>query len=129
MSNAGKQEKSRFPNFAESPMSVQIINQEPRISEFSHLRCLSSLFALRVPSEALALKRAFDGDELTEFPPFADRELIGLRGPDNDLRLAVRFSHRKNLPKGCIVSRHCFLQAFRRYSSPDLPRPLHLATY
>ena len=87
---------------------MHIINHDPRSSEFAHLRCLSFLLELRVPSEALTTKRAFIGAELTEFPPCAERALIGLRGPEDDRMLVVRFSRRKNLPQGCIVPRPFF---------------------
>ena len=48
------------------------------------------------------------GGHLALFLPQAERAIIGLRGPVGDGRLIVMFNRRKNLPRGCIMSRPCF---------------------
>ena len=105
---AGKA-KLRFPNFIDSSLVVAIMKHEGK-SEFAQLAFLSFLFALRVPSEALTLERAYKRDELSDFLPIKGRALIGLRGPEGQERLIIRLARRKNLPQGCIMARPCFCE-------------------
>lgn len=90
-------------------MAVKILRHETCRSEFSQISYISFLFALRVPSVSLTLIRAYQGGELSQFLPPAERALIGLRGQQGE-RLIVRFARRKNLPQWRIMSRPCFCQ-------------------
>ena len=59
----------RFPNFIRSQMISQIPQLETRDGPFAQLAFLSFIFALRVPSETLKIRRAFRDDDLTALPP------------------------------------------------------------
>ena len=98
----------RFPNFIRSEFVAKIVAKETRDGPFAQLSFISFLYALRVPSEALILRRAYLSDDLTGFEPMRDTALIGLRGPPGHECLVIRFLRRKNLPNGCILSRPCF---------------------
>ena len=76
--------------------------------DFAQLSFISFHYALRVPSEALILRRAFKNGELTGMAPMRDQASIGLRGELGSECLIIRFLRRKNLPDGCILSRPCF---------------------
>ena len=97
-----------FPNFIRSDLMQKIIRHDSRDSPFAQLAFLSLLYALRVPPEALNIQRAFKRDDLTGGSPMKERALIGLRGSAPNQCLAIRFSRRKNLPMGCVLSRPCF---------------------
>ena len=98
----------RFPNFIRSQLIAQILQFETRGAPFAQLAFLSFLFALRVPSETLKIRRAFRGDDLTAFSPINGEALMGIRGPPSGQRLVLKLRSRKNLPNGCIMSRPCF---------------------
>ena len=100
--------KFRFPNFIRSEFVAKILAKESRDGSFAQLAYISFLYALRVPSEALVLRRSFLDDDLTGFAPIQYKALIGIRGPAGHECLVIRFSRRKNLPNGCILSRPCF---------------------
>ena len=106
--NAKAKGKFRFPNFITSDKVLKIIKRETPSGEFGQLAFIAFLFALRVPSEALILRRAFANDELEGFRPMKDSALIGLRGPSSNPSLVLRLATRKNLPLGCIMKRPCF---------------------
>ena len=95
----------RFPNFLQSAIVIGILRHEGPDGEFGLLAYLSYLCALRVPSEALPLRRAYANDALGVFSPQEEKALIGLRGEGDDRKLVLRFSSRKNLPGGCILIR------------------------
>lgn len=61
--------KYRFPNFIRIDLVARILVRESRDSPFAHLSYISFPFALRVPSEALKLRRAFSNDEITTISP------------------------------------------------------------
>ena len=65
-------------------------------------------FSIRAPSGTLRPIQDYMGGHLALFLPQAERAIIGLRGPVGDGRLIVMFNRRKNLPRGCIMSRPCF---------------------
>ena len=100
--------KFRFPNFIRSDFIAKITAKETRDGPFAQLSFIAFLYALRVPSEALILRRAFLDDDLTGYAPMRTEALIGLRGPQGHECLVLRFLRRKNLPNGCILSRPCF---------------------
>ena len=104
-----RQDKSfRFRNFIRSSILVRIIEHESAVSEFAQEAYLSFLFALRVPSETLQLRRAYSADELLSFSPQPDKALIGLANADGEQFLVVKMSWRKNITAGCIMRRPCF---------------------
>ena len=75
-------------------MVMEILIHDSRESSFVQLCYISFLFALRVPSEALQLRRAFKHDDLSMFAPPKDRDLIALQGPPGGARLIIRFARR-----------------------------------
>ena len=95
----------RFPNFTQSDLVVKISKHDSRDIPFAQISYISYLYALRVPSEALLLRRAFRNDDLTNFAPLKALALIAIRGNKPNECLAIRFLLRKNLPQGCILSR------------------------
>ena len=113
----------RFPNFTRCEFIAKIAAKETRGGTFAHLSFNSFLYALRVPSEALILRRAYKDDDLTGYAPMRSPSLIGLRGLEGNERLVIRFERRKNLPIGCILSRP-FL---RKLAAPSAKRlcPIH----
>ena len=98
----------RFPNFLGSSSVLKIIRHESPQGGFGHLDYLAYLFALRVPSEALPLRRAYSDDALEGFHLQKGKALIGVRGPPGGQRLILKLSSRKNLQGGCILPRPCF---------------------
>ena len=62
----------RLPNFTRINIAEQLREEESRDGVFPHLAFVSFLFALRVPSETMPLRRAFLSDELVD-PPMTDR--------------------------------------------------------
>ena len=98
----------RFHNFIRSPLLTKIIKHESAESEFAQAAFLSFLFAFRVPSETLQLKRAYRGDRLLSFSPQSDKALIGPMSVGGELFLVAKLSYRKNLAGGCILRRPCF---------------------
>ena len=56
--------KFRLPNFIMSDTAARIIHVETRDGDFAHLEYIDFLYALRAPSEALQLRRAFANDDL-----------------------------------------------------------------
>ena len=98
----------RFHNFIRSSLLARVIQHESVKSEFAHAAFLSFLFALRVPSETLQLRRAFRGDQLLEFSPHPDKALIGSVSVGGEAFIVAKFSYRKNVPGGCILRRPCF---------------------
>ena len=102
--------KFRFQNFIRGEFIAKIAEKETRGGPFARLSPISFLYALRVPSESLILKRASKDDDLTGYAPMRGHALIGLRGLLGHECLVIRFERRKNHPNGCILSRPCFCQ-------------------
>ena len=94
----------RFPNFLDSSSVLKIIKHESPQGEFAHLSYLSYLFVLRVPSEALAPRRAYSSDELGPMGESFDR----CQMPPGEEKLIPKRPHRKNLQVGCILTMSCF---------------------
>lgn len=88
----------RLPNFIRSGLAVEIISLEPVGSQFPQLSSRAYLFALRVPSGALQLRRAFSSDSMGMLIQPNDKALISVRtgpsGPQLTLRLAYRGTFR-----------------------------------
>ena len=71
--------KIRFPNFIRSTLVWKIIKSEGPKSEMAILAYVAFLFAFRVPSEALLIKRAHKHDEIDLFTPQKEKVLIARR--------------------------------------------------
>ena len=67
----------KFPNFLYSKDIFAIISALGWERMFSQLIFISFLFPLRIPPDALILKRAFGGDPIIEFVPQGEKALIG----------------------------------------------------
>ena len=100
--------KFRAPNFIRVDSIAKIIALGTRDGVFAQLSFMSFLYALRAPSEALKLRRAYEDDDLAGQAPMKDLALIGTRCETHCECLVIRFARRKNLPSGCILSRPCF---------------------
>ena len=100
--------KFTFPNFIRSEVIAKILTKETRDGTFAQLCFISFLYALRVPSEALILRRAFLDADLTGHAPMRSPAQIGIRGMLGRECLVIRFGRRKNLPNGGILHRPCF---------------------
>ena len=96
-----------FPNFFFSKDLTALLDHEGPDSPFFQVAYMSYLFSLRVPSEALTMKRAFRDDPLTEFVPQTDKVLIGIRTYEATDLLVVKFAYRKNIRGGCVLFRPC----------------------
>ena len=99
---------SKFPNFIRSRLLLRLAKSETIRSDFAQACLRSFLFSFRVPSETPQLRRAYRNDRLTEFPPYAEKALVGERPIDGADYLVVRLSSRKNLTCGVILKRPCF---------------------
>ena len=60
--------KFLFPNFIMGDTVLEIKKREKPSWEFGQIAFIAFLFALRVQSEALPLRRAFDNVDLDGFP-------------------------------------------------------------
>ena len=60
--NLSGKSNSRFPNPPRGPQAISILHHEGAKAKFGLLAYVAYLFALRVPSEALQLRRAFSID-------------------------------------------------------------------
>ena len=100
-----------FRNFLYSKDVFTIINRLWRSVHFSQLSFLVYLFTLRIPSDDLLLRRAFKGDRLLEFVPQNEKVLGGVRSVGDTSCLVMKFSFRKDLPRGCILRRFCMCGA------------------
>ena len=69
----------KFQSFVRSMELFILLGRTEIETEIGHAFFLSYLFALRVPSETLALMRAFRDDPITEFTPQKDKALIATR--------------------------------------------------
>ena len=104
---AGQYIPFKFPNFLYTQDLFRIINSLGWEDVFTQLAFLAYLFSLRIPSEALFLKRAFSNDRINEFVPQADKALIGTRTFQDVDCLIIKLSRRKNLAGGCLLRRPC----------------------
>ena len=71
---------------------------------------IAFLFSLRVPSEALQLRRAFGDDQIAEFITQNDKALIVVRPFERTAALIIKLSRRQNLDGGCILRRPLLCQ-------------------
>ena len=74
-----KKESFKPPNFIYTRDLFKIINGLGRGDTFSMLDFVSYLSSLRVPPEALFLRKARDSGRLADFVPQSDKVLIGTR--------------------------------------------------
>ena len=102
-----KQVSFKFPNFIYTQDLFKIINSLGWEDEFAQLAFISFLFSLRIPSEALVMKRAHRRERLEEFSPQHEQVLIGVRSCSKIDCLIVKMNRRKNLSGGCILKRAC----------------------
>ena len=72
--------KYRSPNFIGIDIAIRIRIRDSRGSPFAQMAYISFLYALRVPSDAPLLRRAFRNDDLTSFAPMKSLSLVAIRG-------------------------------------------------
>ena len=96
-----------FPNFLFTNDLFFIISNLGWERMFCQLIFITFLFSLRVPSEALLLRRAFADDPISEFVSQDEKALIGVRSFRGTDTLIIKLSWRKNLDGGCILKRTC----------------------
>ena len=97
-----------FRKFTRIPILLKITNRESAVSEFAEAAFFSFLFAIRGPSGALQLRRAYSSDNLLAFSPTPGKALIGIASVGCELFLVSKFAQRKNITNGCILRRPCF---------------------
>ena len=103
------QDKSfEFSNFIRISILLQLIEFNSTQNEFAQACTIAFLFSFRVPSETLALRRAFRGDQLLVFDPQKEKASIDVVKVGEQDFLVVKLTQRKNLTTGCILKRPCF---------------------
>ena len=85
----------KYHNFIYAQDLYRIINFLGRIDIFAQLAFLACLFSLRIPSDAIPMRRARPSDRIPDFPPQADRVLIGARECQGAACLIIKMSHRR----------------------------------
>ena len=98
----------RFPNFTRVDFIARILEKETSDIQCAQVSYVSLLLGIRVPSEALILRRAVKNDDLTGYDPMREEDWISLRGELRAECLVIRFERRKNLPNSCVRPRRCF---------------------
>ena len=106
----GRRIAFQFPNFLYTQDLFTIINKLGWGSRFAQLSFISFLFPLRIPSEALFLRRAFSGDRINEFSPQNDKVLVGVREFKGCGCLIIKMTWRKNLEGECLLRRPCLCE-------------------
>ena len=96
------------PNFIKSDVALRIPIRDSRDIPFAQMAYISFLYALRAPSEALHLRRAFRNDDMARFAPAQASDSVEIRGTKPGECLATLFLRRKNLPNECALSRPRF---------------------
>ena len=100
----------RTPKFLDSAAIVRIIKHDAARTEIELLAYIPYLFAIRLPSGALVIRRSFKRDVLDGFPHQSERALIGLRDIPRRIRIILRFPRRGNLSHERILPRPSFCQ-------------------
>lgn len=102
------QDKSfQFPNLIQSRDLIAVLRHVKLDNELGQLVFMAYLFSLRVPSEALAARRAFSDGPLMQFTPQEDKALIGISTYKKTDVLVMKFAYRQNLRNGCVLKRPC----------------------
>ena len=110
-----------FPNFLYTKDIFRIISALGWEAVFSQLVFIAFLFSLRVPSEALQLRRAFADDPISEFVFQEEKALIGVRPFEGSVALIIKLSWRKNLDGGCVLRRPCLCNLRSRLGARICP--------
>ena len=63
---------------------------ETILSDFEQACLMSFRFSFRVPSETLQLRRAYRNDRMAEFPPHAEKALVGSLSVNGTDYMAVK---------------------------------------
>ena len=100
----------KFPNFIKSEALIDLLAFIKVDSAMGQACFLSYLFALRVPSEAMRLVRAFADGRMAEFAPQEDKALAGARSFKGTEVSAIKFPVRKNIRNGCILMMPCLCE-------------------
>ena len=87
----------KFPNFLYSEDVLATISTLGWERLFSQLIFIAFLFPLRIPPDALILKRSFRGDPISVFAPQDEKALIGVRKFKGTDTLVIKLGWRKNL--------------------------------
>ena len=106
----------RSANFIRSNAIAQLREKESRDGaltqmDFIAFLCALRVPALRVPSEALLIRRAYRNDDFEGFATMKDQALLAIRCCAPNTRLVLRLRTRKSLSSGCIMSRPCFFSS------------------
>ena len=103
------QDKSfKFSNFIRSSVILQLVERRSMQDEFAQACAISFLSAFRVPSETLALVRAFSSDLLLGFSAQKEKALINVMTVGELSFLVAKFPNWKNIASGCILKRPSF---------------------
>ena len=97
----------KFPSFLFMADVFSLVDFLGRGSEFALLAFISFLFSLRVPSEALQLRRAFRDDPISGPVGQPEKALIWVRVFKGSDALVIKMDWMGNLEGGCILKRTC----------------------
>ena len=98
----------KFPNFIYTQDLFRIINGLGWEDRFAQIAFICYLFSLMVPSEALCMRQAPEGERLADFVPQKDKVLIGTRICGGMPCLIIKMSWRKNLPGAVSLNEPAF---------------------
>ena len=97
----------KFPNFLFVKDVFALVEFLRSGSEFALVAFIFFLFSIRVPSDALQLRRAFRDDPISEPVDQPEKALIGVRKFMGSESLVIKTAWGKNLEGRCIPKRTC----------------------
>ena len=100
--------KIKFHNSLEPATLNRLVKTETWSSELAQISYIAFLFMLRLPSEALPLKRALPSDRLLCNDISSSPAVIGLREFHGEQRLVIKLAKRKNTRDAFSATRPCF---------------------
>ena len=120
----------RFPNFIRGDILLRLLKMGAIRSEIAQACVLSLLFAFRVPSETLQLRRAYSDDHMLSLAKKRERVHTGVLPLGGDIFLVDTLSFRKNLAGGGLfVTTDLLLCTPRTICTRSLSRSRHSRTH
>ena len=97
----------QFQNYIFAEDLLKLIKTVKLDNDFGMVCFFAFLPLLRIPSEALLMRRAGDSDSITDFPPQKHKILAGIRAVKGTPLFVAKFAWRNNMRRGCILRRPC----------------------
>ena len=97
----------QFQNYVFADDLLKLAKSVKLDNDFGLVCFFSSLLLLRVPSEALLMRRSDDSDKITEPPPRKHKILVAVRAVKGAPLFVAKLAWRKNMRHGCILRRPC----------------------